>query len=547
MVPSGHRDTFARDSLPPPEQWPDFIFDLTELQYPDRLNCVTELVDKWVASGQGGRTCIVSPHGTLTYMQLAERVDRIANVLTRDLGMVPGNRVLLRAPNTPALIAACLAVVKSGGVMVATMPLLRAKELSYIVRKAKIELALCDAQLAEEMEKTQEQACGLKRVVYWGEGGADSLETLMRRPGYETFAACDTAIDDVCLIGFTSGTTGEPKGTVHFHRDMLAICDTYGRHVLQASPDDRFICSAPIAFTFGLGAHMLFPFRIGAASIQIEKASPGSLLQEIARYDATVCFTAPTAYRAMLPYVAEHGIATLRKCVSGGEALPRATFEAWQKATGLKIVEGMGGTEMMHNFLGSPEAEVRPGVTGRVVPGYIARVVDEKGNEMPRGVVGRLAVKGPTGCRYLNDPRQKKYVRDGWNFPGDTVLQDEDGYFHYQARSDDMIVSAGYNIAAPEVEEVLMVHPAVAECGVVGCPDPERGQIVKAFIVLRPGFSGDAALTRTLQEHVKASVAPYKYPRSIDYVASLPRTQTGKLQRVELRRRELPDIKEAAS
>ena len=547
MVPSGHRDTFARDSLPPPEQWPDFIFDLTELQYPDRLNCVTELVDKWVASGQGGRTCIVSPHGTLTYMQLAERVDRIANVLTRDLGMVPGNRVLLRAPNTPALIAACLAVVKSGGVMVATMPLLRAKELSYIVRKAKIELALCDAQLAEEMEKTQEQACGLKRVVYWGEGGADSLETLMRRPGYETFAACDTAIDDVCLIGFTSGTTGEPKGTVHFHRDMLAICDTYGRHVLQASPDDRFICSAPIAFTFGLGAHMLFPFRIGAASIQIEKASPGSLLQEIARYDATVCFTAPTAYRAMLPYVAEHGIATLRKCVSGGEALPRATFEAWQKATGLKIVEGMGGTEMMHNFLGSPEAEVRPGVTGRVVPGYIARVVDEKGNEMPRGVVGRLAVKGPTGCRYLNDPRQKKYVRDGWNFPGDTVLQDEDGYFHYQARSDDMIVSAGYNIAAPEVEEVLMVHPAVAECGVVGCPDPERGQIVKAFIVLRPGFSGDAALTRTLQEHVKASVAPYKYPRSIDYVASLPRTQTGKLQRVELRNLEFPDIKEAAS
>lgn len=547
MVPSGHRDTFTRDSLPPREKWPDFIFNLPELQYPDRLNCVTELVDKWVASGQGGRTCIISPHETLTYTQLAERIDRIANVLTRDLGMVPGNRVLLRAPNTPALIAAYLAVVKSGGVVVATMPLLRAKELSYIVKKAKIKLALCDVQLAEEMERTREQAHGLKRVVYWGEEGAGSLETLMRRPGYETFTACDTAIDDVCLIGFTSGTTGEPKGTMHFHRDMLAICDTYGKHVLQASTDDRFICSAPIAFTFGLGAHILFPFRIGAASIQIEKASPENLLPAIVRYGATVCFTAPTAYRAMLPFVAEHGIGALCKCVSGGEVLPKATFEAWQKATGLKIVEGMGGTEMTHNFLGSPEAEVRPGATGRVVPGYIARVVDEKGNETPRGVVGRLAVQGPTGCRYLNDPRQKKYVRNGWNFPGDTVLQDEDGYFHYQARSDDMIVSAGYNIAAPEVEEVLMVHPAVAECGVVGCPDPERGQIVKAFVVLRPGFSGDAALTRTLQEHVKVSVAPYKYPRAIEYVASLPRTQTGKLQRVELRNLEFPAIKEAAS
>lgn len=545
MVPSGHRDTFTRDSLPPLEQWPDFIFNLPELQYPDRLNCVTELVDKWVASGQGGRICVVSPHETLTYVQLAERVDRIANVLTRDLGMFPGNRVLLRAPNTPTLIAAYLAVVKSGGVVVATMPLLRAKELSHIVKKAKIKLALCDVQLAEEMEKTQEQAPGLKRVVYWGDESAGSLDALIRRPGYETFAACDTAIDDVCLIGFTSGTTGEPKGTMHFHRDMLAICDTYGKHVLEAAPDDRFICSAPIAFTFGLGAHILFPFRIGAASVQIEKASPENLVPAIVRYGATVCFTAPTAYRAMLPFVAEHGIGALRKCLSGGEVLPRTTFEAWQKATGLKIVEGMGGTEMTHNFLGSPEAEVRLGATGRVVPGYRARIVDEKGNEVPRGVVGRLAVQGPTGCRYMNDSRQKKYVRDGWNFPGDTMLQDEDGYFRYQARSDDMIVSAGYNIAAPEVEEVLMAHPAVAECGVVGFPDPERGQIVKAFVVLRPGFVGDAALTRTLQEHVKTSVAPYKYPRAIDYVASLPRTQTGKLQRVELRRFAVADIKEA--
>jgi 2-aminobenzoate-CoA ligase len=535
MIPSGHKDTFARDNLPPPEQWPEFLFTLPELQYPDRLNCVTEFVDKWVTSGQGDRTCIVAPNETLTYAQLAERINRIANVLTRDLGLVPGNRVLLRAPNTPTMIAAYLAVMKAGGVTVATMPLLRAKELTYTVKKAKIKLALCDARLSEEMEKTREAAAELERIVYWG-GGEGSLESLMNKPGYESFTACDTAIDDVCLIAFTSGTTGEPKGTMHFHRDMLAPCDSYGKYVLQATPDDRFIGSAPLAFTFGLGGHVLFPFRIGATSIQLEKAPPEELLPAIGKYKATVVFTAPTAYRAMLPHLAQHDISSLRKCVSAGETLPKPTFEAWYKATGLKILDGIGGTEMMHIFIGSPEAEVRAGATGKVVPGYEAKIVDDEGNEVPRGTIGRLAVRGPTGCRYLADSRQTKYVQNGWNFPGDTYLQDEDGYFHYQARSDDMIISAGYNIAGPEVEEVLLTHPAVAECGVVGAPCPERGQIVKAYIVLRPGFEGDAALTKTLQDYVKVTVAPYKYPRAIEYVTSLPRTQTGKLQRFELRK-----------
>ena len=533
MIPSGHIDTFARDNLPPREQWPDFLFTLPELRYPDRLNCVTEFVDKWVAQGEGGRTAIVSPAETLTYAQLAERINRIANALTNDLGLVPGNRVLLRAPNTPTMIAAYLAVIKAGGVAVATMPLLRAKELSYTVKKAKIGLALCDARLSEEMEKTRALAPELARIVYWGDG---ALEALMNKPGYENFTACDTAIDDVCLIAFTSGTTGEPKGTMHFHRDMLAPCDSYGKYVLQAKPEDRFIGSAPLAFTFGLGGHVLFPFRIGATTIQLEKAPPEELLPAIGRYKASVVFTAPTAYRAMLPHVDRHDISSLRKCVSAGETLPKATFEAWHRATGIKILDGIGGTEMMHIFIGSPEAEVRAGATGKVVPGYEARIVDEQGNEVPRGAIGRLAVRGPTGCRYLADSRQTKYVQNGWNFPGDTYVQDADGYFHYQARSDDMIISAGYNIAGPEVEEVLLAHPAVAECGVVGAPCPERGQIVKAYVVLRPGFEGDAALTRTLQDYVKSTIAPYKYPRAVEYVSSLPRTQTGKLQRFELRK-----------
>ncbi len=537
MVASGHIDTFARDNLPARAQWPEFKFDLPELRYPERLNCVTELLDRWVAAGQGDRPCLISPTEALTYAQLAERVNRIANVLTRDLGFVPGNRVLLRAPNSPMMVAAYFAVLKAGGVAVATMPLLRAKELSYPLAKAKIALALCDARLGDEMEKAKLQSPELKRIVLWGDGAADALETAMQQPGYDKFSACDTAAEDVCLIGFTSGTTGEPKGTMHFHRDILATCDSYGRYVLRAEPSDRFIGSPPLAFTFGLGGLVLFPLRIGASTVLLEKAAPDDLLGAIAKFGATICFTAPTAYRAMLGKLSEHDIKSLRKCVSAGETLPKPTFDAWHAATGIKIMDGIGATEMLHIFIGSPEDEIRAGATGKVVPGYEAKVIDDAGHEMPPGIPGRLAVRGPTGCRYLADNRQWVYVQSGWNVTGDTYMMDKDRYFWYQARSDDMIISSGYNIAGPEVETVLLTHPAVAECGVVGAPDEERGHIVKAYVVLRPGHAGDAAMTQALQDHVKATVAPYKYPRAIEYVVDLPKTQTGKLQRFELRRR----------
>jgi 2-aminobenzoate-CoA ligase len=536
MTPSAHLDSFARDNLPPRAQWPDFLFDLPELKYPDRMNCAVELLDRWIATGHGDQPCLISPAESLSYAQLAERVNRIANVLTRDLGVLPGHRVLLRGPNSPMMVAAYFAVIKAGGVVVATMPLLRAKEIAYPITKAKIRLALCDRRLAEEMEKALPLAGDLERVVYWGSGTPDALEALMAKPGYEHFTACDTASDDVCLIAFTSGTTGEPKGTMHFHRDMLATCDSYGRHVLRAQPTDRFMGSPPLAFTFGLGGLVLFPLRVGAATILLERAGPDDLLAATARFGATVCFTAPTAYRAMLAKLAEHDVSSLHKCVSAGETLPQATFEAWRAATGIKILDGIGATEMLHIFIGSPEDEIRPGATGRPVPGYEARVVDAGGNEVPPNTLGRLAVRGPTGCRYLADKRQRAYVCDGWNITGDTYLMDADGYFWYQARSDDMIVSAGYNIAGPEVETALLTHPAIAECGVVGAPDAERGQIVKAYVVLRPGHAGDAALTKLLQDYVKANIAPYKYPRAIEYVSALPRTQTGKLQRFELRR-----------
>lgn len=532
-VPSAHLDSFATDSLPPREQWPELRFTLPQLRYPPRLNCAVELLDRNLEHGRADHPAVITPAETLTYGQLAERVNRIANVLVQRLGLVPGNRVLLRSANTAWMVAAYFAVLKAGGVVVATMPLLRAKELGQMLRKARISHALCDARLSEEMRKAAAEAPDLRHLVFWGDG---ELEALCEVTSPE-FTACDTSAEDVCLIGFTSGTTGEPKGTMHFHRDMLATCDSYGREVLRPEASDIFIGSPPLAFTFGLGGLVLFPFRVGASTVLLEKSPPEELLAAIQRYRATVCFTAPTAYRVMAAKANGFDLSSLRKCVSAGETLPKPIFDAWQAATGLKLMDGIGATEMLHIFIAAREEEIRPGATGKPVPGYEAKVVDAEGKEVPRGTPGRLAVRGPTGCRYMADPRQARYVENGWNITGDTYVQDEDGYFWYQARNDDMIVSAGYNIAGPEVEAALLTHPAVQECGVVAAPDAERGQIVKAYVVLKGGVTETPELVRTLQEHVKAEIAPYKYPRVIEFLPALPRTETGKLQRFALRAR----------
>ncbi|KPH82122.1 benzoate-CoA ligase family protein [Bosea vaviloviae] len=532
---SGHIDSFTRDNLPPPEQWPQIDLDKAGLSYPQRLNAVTELVDDHVAQGRGARTAIIGDHLVWSYAELAQRINRIANVLTRDLGMLPGNRVLLRAANTPMMVAAYLAVIKAGGVVVATMPMLRAVELVYPIRKARIALALCDHRLLGELETAQAQAPELMRIVAFGVWGCE-LDTLMAQPGYEHFEPVDTSSDDVCLIGFTSGTTGEPKGTMHFQRDLLVICDAYGAKVLKASPQDRFIGSAPLAFTFGLGGMVLFPFRIGATAVLPDKTGPADLIDAIERHKASVIFTAPTAYRAVLDKLDGRDISSLRICVSAGETLPKPVFDAWLAKTGLPLMDGIGATEMLHIFIAAPREAIRPGSTGLPVPGYEAKIVDDEGGEVPDGTPGRLAVRGPIGCRYLADERQFNYVQNGWNVTGDSYIRDADGYFWYQARSDDMIISSGYNIAGPEVEACLLAHPDVMECGVVAAPCPERGSIVKAYVVLREGVRGDAAMLKTLQDHVKAGIAPYKYPRAIDFVPALPKTASGKLQRFALRR-----------
>src|ERR1700733_9863983 len=530
---SAHVDSFARDHLPPPDLWPEFIFTRPELQYPDRLNCVVNFLDRWVDEGRGDEPCIFSPEVSYSYRELQRLVNRIANVLVGKLGLVTGGRVLLRSANNPMMVATYLAVLKAGGIVVATMPLLRAKELAYPIQKAEVALALCDGKLADEMEKAKSIAPRLKRIVYWGSNEPGSLEQLIADTSPE-FKAVDTASDDICLIAFTSGTTGEPKGTMHFHRDMLAVCDGYARNVLRASPGDRFIGSAPLAFTFGFGG-VLFPMHIGASFVVLEKAGPDDLPVAIERYKATVCFTAPTSYRAMLGKLAKHDISSLRKCVSAGETLPKGTFDAWLKATGIKLMDGIFSARKLDSFISATEDEIRPGATGKPVPGYEAKIVDDEGNDLPADTMGRLAVRGPTGCRYLADERQRKYVQHGWNVTGDTYVMDGDGYFWYQSRSDDMIVSAGYNIAGPDVEAALLTHPAVAECGVVAAPDEARGMIVKAYVVLAADFTGDAKLTTALQDHVKRTIAPYKYPRAIEFVTQLPKTETGKLQRFALR------------
>ncbi len=535
LAPSAHLDTFARDNLPPRDQWPAFLLDRPEYRYPARLNCAVELLDRNVERGRGDHPAIVTPAETLTYRQLAERVNRIANVLTTSLGFVPGNRVLLRSMNNAWMVACYFAVLKAGGVVVATMPLLRAKELGQMLRKARISHAFCDSRLLEELRKAE--APDLKHLVTWGDG---ALEAMCDAAAAD-FAGCDTAADDVCLFGFTSGSTGEPKATMHFHRDMLAICDGYSAQVLRPEPSDVFIGSPPLAFTFGLGGLVLFPFHVGATAVLLERVTPDEMPAQIAKHRATVCFTAPTAYRLMAGMAAQHDLSSLRKCVSAGETLPKPVFEAWQAATGLKLMDGIGATEMLHIFIAAREDQIRPGATGIPVPGYRARVVDENGTEVPRGTPGRLAVQGPTGCRYLADPRQANYVQDGWNITGDTYVQDGDGYFWYQARNDDMIITAGYNVAGPEVEVALLTHPALKECGVVGAPDADRGMVVRAYVVLQPGHQPGPELAKALQDHVKREIAPYKYPRSIVFVDALPRTETGKLQRFALRRRAQQD------
>ncbi len=561
LDPSAHRDSFTRNHLPPPEQWP--VFDnggLADLDYPKRLNAAVELLDRMVEKGFGARPCLrregvawkqtIDPGGhhpvaqpvptteIWTYADLLERANRIANVLVNELGLVPGERVLLRDANTPMMAACWFAVIKAGGVAVATMPLLRARELAYIIDKAKVRYALCAEDLAAELAQARQQTPVLEKELLFRSERADGLEARMARQK-ASFANVDTSHDDVALIAFTSGTTGAAKGTMHFHRDLLAICDCFPKYLLKCGPDDIFCGSPPLAFTFGLGGMLLFPMRVGASTLLMPKVTAEGLLQAIQRHRCTICSTAPTLYRAMADLARNFDLASLKKCVSAGETLPLPIFEAWQRATGIKIIDGIGSTEILHIFISAADDDIRPGATGKPIPGYQAMVVDDAGNPVPPDTVGRLAVRGPTGCRYLDMPeQQKKYVQNGWNLTGDAYRRDRDGYFWYQARTDDMIISAGYNISGPEVEAVLLDHPKVLECAVVGSPDRERGEVVKAFIVLRPGAVADEATRTELQDYVKAEIAPYKYPRAIEFTASLPRTETGKIQRFRLREQE---------
>ncbi|MGJ5891885.1 AMP-binding protein [Streptomyces niveiscabiei] len=522
MQLSAHVDTFARDHLPPPDTWPELRFTNEELAYPPRLNCATDLL-----TGQpDGAPAFRTPATTWSYGELRAQVDRIAHILTSDLGVLPGNRVLLRGPTTPWLAACWLAVLKAGAIAVTVLAQQRAHELATMCEIARVGHALCDARSLDDLVKAE--VLGLRITPY----GGDTPDDLLNRPAPRLpYQAVDTAADDVALIAFTSGTTGRPKGCVHFHRDVLAIADTFARHVLRPTPDDVFAGSPPLGFTFGLGGLVVFPLRVGASALLLEQAGPKALLAAVPEHRVSVLFTAPTAYRAMLADLDAYDVSSLRRCVSAGENLPAATWRAWHERTGLRIINGIGATELLHIFISAADEAIRPGTTGVAVPGWEARVQDAEGRPVPDGTPGLLAVRGPIGCRYLADPRQREYVRDGWNVTGDTYVREADGYFRYVARADDMIVSAGYNIAGPEVEEALLRHPDVLEAAVVGRPDEERGQVVVAYAVLREGARQDVAALRAF---VKEGLAPYKCPREIRFPAGLPRTATGKLQRFRL-------------
>ncbi|WP_415949072.1 AMP-binding protein [Streptomyces sp. KLOTTS4A1] len=531
LSPSAHADTFARDHLPPADQWPDLTFDLPELHYPDRLNCGAELLDTTIERFGAARPVFRTDSGEVwTYGQLQGYVDRIAHVLTAELGVVPGNRVLLRGPTSPWLAACWLAVMKAGGVAVTVLAQHRAQELATMCEIARVTHALCDSRFLADLKDVP----GLRVTPFGGSGEDDLLRLAEGHP--DAFAPVATAADDVALIAFTSGTTGRPKGCIHFHRDVLAIADTFSKHVLKPEPEDVFAGSPPLGFTFGLGGLVIFPMRAGASSLLLEQAGPKQLLPAIAGHGVSVLFTAPTAYRALLEEIGKGAdVSTLRRCVSAGENLPQATWQSWHERTGLKIINGIGATELLHIFISAADDAIRPGMTGTPVPGWSARVVDGEGKPVADGEPGLLAVRGPVGCRYLSDPRQREYVQGGWNITGDTYVREPDGYFRYVARADDMIISAGYNIAGPEVEDALLRHPDVLEAAVVGQPDELRGQVVAAYVVLRDGVPGDETTAQVLRDFVKGELAPYKCPRLIEFPEALPRTPTGKLQRFRLR------------
>jgi 2-aminobenzoate-CoA ligase len=526
-------DSFVRDRLPVPDAQPEFLFELPELIYPEKLNAAVELIDR----ADPEKLAVVNAQGNWSYGQIRDMSDRIARLLVEEEGLAPGNRVLLRGPNTATLFACWLGVLKAGGIVVATMPMLRPAEIATILERAQISHAIVDSRYIGDFRQAAEQAGTVRSLLrYDGDHGRGELETRLRavRPG---FVPVETGRDDPALIAFTSGTTGRPKGCVHYHRDVLASADSFARHIVRPSPGDRWLCSAPIAFTFGLGMLLTFPFRFGGTAVTLEQTTPAHLLDAVERFQVTTLATAPTAYKAMLGQLEGRDISSLGTCVSAGEHLPAATWEAWQDRTGLRIIDGIGATEMMHIFIAAAGDDIRPGATGKAVPGYRACVLDDSGTALPQGT-GRLAVKGPTGCRYFDDERQADYVQNGWNVTGDTYVQDEDGYFRYVARSDDMIVSSGYNIAAPEVENALLTHPAVAECAVIGVPCEERGQRVKAVVVPAAGHEPGETLAETLKAHVKSVIAPYKYPRDVEFASELPRTVTGKLKRFALRDRD---------
>lgn len=392
LSPSAHVDTFTRDNLPPADQWPVLEFTLPELNYPDRLNAAKVLIDDAVEAHGADRPALHAPGSpSWNYGELQKRANQVAQVLVEDLGVVPGNRVMLRAPNNQWLVACWLGVLKAGAVVVTIMPILRGKEVRQLVERTRPAVMLCDHRFLENLDEALDD---VELVAFGGDGPDDLIQRCAAKSGQ--FEAVETAADDVALLGATSGTTGTPKITMHFHRDILANADTFSRHILKPTSEDVFAGSPPLAFTFGLGGLVVFPLHVGASTLLTERNTPVELARLAQEHGVTVLFTAPTAYRAILKEGKGDLLTGLRVAVSAGEHLPKETWQAVKDQTGISLINGIGATELLHVFISAPVEEIRPEATGRPIPGFRAAILDAEDREAPDGEAGRLAVIGPT-------------------------------------------------------------------------------------------------------------------------------------------------------
>ena len=540
--------------LPPEEMRPEKVYSIPEVQdYPARLNPARELLDRNVEEGRGGKPALLFQDRVITYGALAEQANRLGNVLASH-GVEEEDRVVILSPNQPLSLVANFAALKLGAVPVPASPLLSPPEVSWVINNSEARALLVHTAMLPLVEKARPEFSS-EPVVLGLAPPSDELSKADVESVLPLMEKADAALeavlrekDRVGILLYTSGTTGKPKGVVHLVEEILAVADTFGHYGWKLRDDDVVFSPAPLAFAAGYGAMAIIPFRFGAAVSIMPRFEPEAAFETVQQHHATVLTILPTSYRKMLQVEGAEkrfDLSSVRMCTGGGEALTAETYGQWLDRFGLEIFEGFGTTEMFYVFVSVAVTEkAKPGSIGTPVPGYEVKVVSEEGNEVGPGEIGRMVAKGPTGTLYwrpqeengrLMESQRHAVVGKGWNVVGDYLYGDEDGYFWFVSREDDLIKSSGYRIGPEEIEMVILKHPAVADAGVIGVPDPVRGQNTKAFVVLTEGYAPSGELKQEIIDFCRNDIAVYKLPREVEFVETLPRTVTGKLLRRVLR------------